>query len=713
MASAAWCYAAPHSMQEPHTPIPLRELRNETARRACLAALCLVLAASSPVPAGESGPAPAAGFRASLQRAEKSPWPADAGLARVWLPIDEAQAASFSMTAGGGKPVACRILWLAAGEPILVQFDTSGHQDAYELLDGGTPAAPAETPWEPAAGLILEARTWTPPKDVQPEDAAHIWNDAGKRLGCSPVENIFHGLPPFGARGAYVVRYQGYLTIARDGRYGMATISDGPSNLFVDGRLVASKKAWSDPDDGRLGEHGGNVDLTAGRHRVEYYNLPRGEVFATEAAWRPPGAERFTVIPATAFAPSAWFNVARYVPAAGQPAVFEWDMLEHCREGELAVVTAEFRAPASGGQGDPQWQFDDGETARGRVVRHVFAAPGLRTVTLRFGAETPAAQASTRRVRVHPVWAQLEDWPQPVYAAQSAALMQRDPAKMSAGDLYAIVLAASLAHDAALLNRVGDACLLRQAEFSPAQAQLFYKLGFHYQRPDVRRYGAVEPAFRAAIARGAPDDPMVSRARLHLGGFLIHTREDAKGGTQLLEQLEAARLTADEARLRRIFTADALLVQGRIEPAREIYRSVGTVADPQDRAYIVLRRARLETAHDYLRREEWDEAERLARDIEWETPLERVNTETGLVMIQANIGRREYPFAIGRCRQLLVAAPTDSHRPEILYALAEAATRAGDAALAADALRRLAADHPYSEAAARAREAWPTGAKRP
>ena len=62
---------------------------------------------------------------------------------------------------------------------------------------------------------------------------------------------------------------------------------------------------------------------------------------------------------------------------------------------------------------------------------------------------------------------------------------------------------------------------------------------------------------------------------------------------------------------------------------------------------------------------------------------------------------------MSNARRLLRFAPKGSNRAEILYCLADAASRDGNPTLLADALSKLLKDHPYSEQAARAKDAWP------
>jgi hypothetical protein len=75
-------------------------------------------------------------------------------------------------------------------------------------------------------------------------------------------------------------------------------------------------------------------------------------------------------------------------------------------------------------------------------------------------------------------------------------------------------------------------------------------------------------------------------------------------------------------------------------------------------------------------------------------------------MIGAQIGRKEYPFALTRCHLLLRAGLRDASRAEVLFDLVEVNAAMGRREEAGRALRMLLEEHRYSEPAARARERW-------
>jgi predicted negative regulator of RcsB-dependent stress response len=310
-------------------------------------------------------------------------------------------------------------------------------------------------------------------------------------------------------------------------------------------------------------------------------------------------------------------------------------------------------------------------------------------------------------VRIHPRWDQAHQWPDKVFEKSKAYLMDRDPAVLPVADLAALLRLALRIEDRDLLGRYGPVALQRRKEIGAGDADLFFSLAFHFQHHAVRRYAQAEQAFRAALA--SPDDEALkAKSRVHLAGLLIHCQEDAVGGLALLERADPALLSAEDARMRRIYEADALLVKGNTARARALYEEIGTVVERGDLHYAVRRRIRLEAAGDLLRREEYDAAEKIVRAIEWETPLERLNLETGLIMVGVHVGRQEMPFALAHCHRLLRAAPMDPHRPDVLHCLIDICRALNREREAREAYEELLEDWPYSEAAARVKDAWPS-----
>jgi tetratricopeptide (TPR) repeat protein len=309
-------------------------------------------------------------------------------------------------------------------------------------------------------------------------------------------------------------------------------------------------------------------------------------------------------------------------------------------------------------------------------------------------------------VAVHPLWSQDKDCPKDIFRDQRRVFLTASAARLPLDDIINVFRIGDVVGNTRLTDRAAAVALDRCQDFSPGQARALYDLAFFFQRPTVMQYAQAEKAFAGLLSLKGIDLRLRETARLHLAGLYLHMLDRVEAAQSALQALDESHLSESDRRMKAIYEADLLLAQGRVDAARQAYLAAGTVADQGDLRYAARRRARIEGARDYLQRGEYDEAERLIREIEWETPVERLNTETGLMRARCCIGRQEYGAALACCRRLLKAAQTDTRRPDLLYSLVEVTLAMQRPAEAADAYRQLLKDHPYSEAAALAKEQW-------
>ncbi len=97
--------------------------------------------------------------------------------------------------------------------------------------------------------------------------------------------------------GNFYTEVEGFITVGQAGNYTFRLISDDGSMLWIDDRLVINHD----------GPHGavpkdGEIELTAGEHKLRVAHFESGGEEHLELQWRPPGAEadEFTLIPAAA-----------------------------------------------------------------------------------------------------------------------------------------------------------------------------------------------------------------------------------------------------------------------------------------------------------------------------------------------------------------------------------------------------------------------------
>ena len=686
--------------------------RRSGRRRGIFPVLGLVSAVwllrSTPLVGGQIWPVAQAPGSIRLECAKKTPWPAKVGHAQVWPSGLDPLLCNAAVFSASGRPAGARIIWAAKGEPLKLMFDTSSGEPSYDLYlyEGPPLQAPA---WQPEAGVLLETRRLK-------DGSVNTWDQAWRQyqlgepvLGRSVVSNIFLGIHPHGATTNFAGHYNAWLLAKKPGAYALALVSTGPAYLRVDDRVVVARPALGGSR-GRRAEYNATVNLTAGPHHLEFLFFHHGDgEWMAEAAWKPPeGRGLFEPIPQSAFVPCARFDTFSWThaPAKSDKASFEWEMAEHSLVGGWAMVSVQFRT--IGGRKDltSRWEFDDGTTTTGSPVLHAFPRMGLHQVRYLSDPNGPAPSSLTDQILVHPNWSQLEEWRDDIFARQQKQLLASDLSAMPPEDLAALVEFADAISAQPLLSHAGAACLRRQAAFKPSQAEIFSRLARHYQTAEVRDYVSAEKCWRASLALAAEESSLKQRTRIGLARLLTDAFNKPAEALDLLKTMRTDYLTSETIRQTEVAKGDALAAQGKVEEAAKVYRLAGGSASPAYLLHSVQSAARLETARDLLQRAEYDAAEEIIRQIESETPSERLSPQTGLPMILVHLGRKEYPLALSRCQRLLYSATVDAQQAQVLYYLAETELALGREDAAQDTLKKLFKEHPYSEAAARAKDRW-------
>lgn len=621
---------------------------------------------------------------------------APVGVVQVWpQSADEVTA----QVAAGARPVPCRVVWQAPGEPLEVWFDATA-QPTHVYL--GKELKPA--PWEPPAGLTIETRKRPDLPFDTAEQILALWDKAGAPLGRGWCERVFHGANPFGPSEEFVSRHAGWIDLPKAGAWQFATISDDGSVLLIDGRQVVAWPGGHGAEGGARGEHHGAVQLTAGRHRIDYRVVQGGGGYCAALAWKPPGAKDWEMVPAAAFAGAARWNAAEPATPRGADWAIIWRTLAHAGPGTdgLDPCMVQTRLELGGPPATAAWRFDDGTFGEGRLLEHWWLAPGARRVTaeIRVGKDPP--QLRTVALAVQPAWLQPNPLPDEHAQHWRKTMLARRYASLPPGELAAALRLALAADETGVLAGLSEVAAQGAKPLAAADPATALRYALRIQGAELRRYTASATILDAITAPAAP----AARAHLHLGGLRLAVDGDANGAAAAWQGLDAATLDDGDRRLLAIYRADARALQGDVAGARAAYRALPAVADPASREYVMRRRLRLELARDRLSQGRWDEAEQALREIEWETPLERLGDETGLLFMRVWTARGELQLARTRARMLL-AGDGGQREPEVLLAAARIELAGKDAAAAKRLIERLKKDHPYSEAAAMAGELKP------
>jgi len=294
-----------------------------------------------------------------------------------------------------GKPVPVRLLQLGPGDFCRLAFQAVGGEGIYQIYYGGEPPRKDVVPqWTSRDGLLLETRQYRQ-CNLGRLDSVRRAFESAKPIGADYVPAVRHSCNPFALRPApFLSRYSGYLQIAKAGRYGFITSSQDASFLLIDGAEVVSAPGRHRPM--RRARRGSrkDVELSAGRHKFEYYHAATSPTAMMVVAWeisptdpkprRPKGIPpelfrsgsigrlptRPVTMRSTRLVPDFLLRITGDVPLPDEPQPLVGVAFENISLGALTIG------------GKTSWDFGDGQTSNLLSPTHVYLRPGLYTVKL-------------------------------------------------------------------------------------------------------------------------------------------------------------------------------------------------------------------------------------------------------------------------------------------------------------------------------------------
>jgi len=614
----------------------------------------------------------------------------------------------FRVVRPNGTEVGHQLLWAAHGEAVQVLFDCSSGDTTFHVVEGASSNA-ARTVWAAQAGFQLETRAYHDGPVQSGKEIKKLCDNATPVQGRSLVSHVFQGVNPHAPTEDFISIFRGNLAIPKPGKYTFTVVSDGASALFIDGKHVVS---WPGQHPvggaGRYGSFQAEADLTGGRHWLEYYNVEKGLAYTVVLGWKQPGEAAFSVMPPSAFPQPAAFHVAHTEYAASRKIAprFSWEIERHLSSWGHYMVFVKLSALCDAA--DYTWTLDDGSVLKGRTVTNLFMSPGMRTVQL--AASRDGEQTETRQlIDVHPLWRQLDGTDQDYWGQCRPWILARDFTNAVCADLLNMLRMTSKMDDHWLTKDIAAISLNRLAEWGPAEAGVAMELGNYFQVIEVRDYVSARRACEDAIRTCGTNRQVKAGAQLALATSLLPVGNDFQKVQDLLSSIDEADLSGDDRRLKRICEGDLFFAMGRPELAAGRYKEAGTRAlqDRQDPVQAELgRQAKLETARDYIRRNEFNDAERVVANLRQDDPMQRMDGEVGLILLDACLGRHDYTRAYTLSRRLYQNCEPGPNLPALLCKLADSAFRMKEKEEAGEALHRLYKEFPYSEAAARASEKW-------
>ena len=605
--------------------------------------------------------------------------------------------ADLRAAARGRQPLPSRVLQLGPGDLVRVAFATVPGETRYYLYYGWDGAPPAEA-WSPERGILLEVRRWPGGPSQNLAQVRQAWQKA-QRVGADFVTHVSFGFNPFAESStACLFRFEGYFLVPEAGPYDLATTSDGPSWLLVDGKeVVAWPGAHLAVGDAR---HAASALLSKGTHRLEYWYANLGGNVTAVAAWRPPDRRQFQAIPPEAFLPVVQAKPVELdvkgrrtaVDFFARPAGETW-WPDHY------AIRMRFRnqsvgiSSRQGGRFD--WDFGDGQHSTEDGPDHIYLAHGDYTVTLTASRGT-VSETFRAKVRVEPDWWKQTSRPVEPRRPYAEAVAAYDFNTLDTPNLaLAVDLFEAEEMPQAVIKAAGTLVLKRGLK-DEGQVER-YGLLLADKLVQIGRAEDAVTALRRAedlVKAGGRKAALAVRAAEVLLGDL-HRWKEAEGEFGRVLKSYAA---APEALLRRahVGLGDIRRHEGKGDEARRAYAAAARIQvasrTPQQEAVRIGTLARY--VEEYTRQREWLWAFRFLQDWAWEFPAEKLGGHWSYLRAKALLAKGDPREALLEAQDLLAANPASPYAVRLLILSADLHAAKGEKDQARLLLQTAVEDYP-------------------
>jgi PKD repeat protein len=628
-----------------------------------------------------------------------------------------------------GTAVGSDVLWTAPGEPVTLVFDTSSGAKRYHVYMGSN--WPAMHLPDRKAGVWLETRVGEGKSIDHLLDVIQAWNQSSTVVGRALTTGIFEGGNRFGPPGNVFLHLQGWFDAPAPEHLELALVSSDSTFVLVDGKEVVEWPGLHDFGPGLGGQHRGAVDLPAGLHMLDYYNV----FVPSEGGGGPPilcclvakggPLQSWTMLMGNNnfFRPIAHYHIADYELQPGGSAsgnlsalAFTWTNRDQSVLGwdlpDLGLIALQLSCVAPfNGTPTWNWTFDDGSTAEGQNVVHLFPRPGMRKVqlTLKDGDKEIAILSQT--ISVHPEWANPNKQPE-LRDEQAADIMGRDPTSLSISDLTSCFAVFGNFRKLDGLLKLLPAVCAKMKDISDADLPHVKDAALLLVRDDWAHFAEESQLLRALIDRASTANPspqlitVSSECWLRLAQLVLKTSDHTDDVRALIAAINVPSLTGEEPRMLNILQADLAFDTGDVAGAKKQYETLTGEPSGPDARSSIRRTAKIGQARAFLDRKDFDAAEDSLREVAWQAPIEKLSSDWALTRLrlyqEQNLTAAAYLWA-----KRLIPVINGSSRSELLFRLTDLAFAQGDKDLASKTLSELLKKHPYSAEAAQAKEKWP------
>ena len=482
-----------------------------------------------------------------------------------------------------GKELKSECIWNNPREGYGIVFEPpTGSGPVWIYLRG---ASGIKNPWTDKStfrpGLLLFTQTNRASLPEARALAGESPSGKGARMGQVPM--VADRANRYGSSDRFVSYYTGWINAKKDGNYRFATISADGSTVLLDGQVVADWPGLHTIKGGEGGQKGGNIKLTKGLHRIQYFHFSVGGKPQCQLVWRYPGLEG-KELPATPmgddWVQSGSVKVINAESRTGAPlALFEKTAVSYTGYNSEWIDLYELSVPFADQYKDATftWKFGGGLEATGPritwVVPRVNDPPPvtLAVSTTRGNSSftrllypdvlPPGAQVSNPEDRAGYQEALLnrikgarghhaaEDWTKGMWSMLPEMIEPRE--------------AKELLHE--LFTKVPDS----MAALPPEARRKLQDIYSEQLWPEKEK--AV--AFLRDMASKEKDPVSKFRWQYKIADFLLYDLGDLKGARQAISQIQVNTLliTPEDAALRLVQQGDLERIEGNSDKAIQIY----------------------------------------------------------------------------------------------------------------------------------------------
>lgn len=302
-----------------------------------------------------------------------------------------------------GREVPYRIVHVNPNRHAILLFRVIPGQEEFVVYYGNPKAVVQEYDWLCRRGLFLETRPCPQGLPNSLDDMRKLAAETKTSYGAQYNMWIFNQFNPLGPLDRYMVLYDGWIECPETGEYKIGTVSDGPSFLLLDGKLVVQKLGAGQAD--RSNPDTAKVSLTKGIHHIEYLAGGMDGEYRVTAVWQLPSSKQLDVIRYDYY---PRILSAESIEAEHKGAPFALDFSEKVHEsipledGQANgyVFTNKTTRKSKRARLNYEWNFGDGITSPEENPTHIYFEVGDYTVNLTATDGGGHKEVITRIVRI-------------------------------------------------------------------------------------------------------------------------------------------------------------------------------------------------------------------------------------------------------------------------------------------------------------------------